>query len=234
MRKLASKILAAAALFFGAAGAEGASITVFTDAPAWVSTVGINLSVENFDQLGAFRTGDTIILDGVTYRTGADAGGVHPGLGVFDGGSAYVGSSPPLVFAPVETVAYELQFRGGSVAALGFFEVVPTSASVGSPVTDRITAVGSDGVVTTFDQTFTAGGPHFLGFTGSVVQVVIAPLANGSGTTSLVAIDDVMHSPVIGGGFPVASIGAPTMPEPASVVMLGIGLLAVGGIAWRQ
>jgi hypothetical protein len=113
----------------------------------------------------------------------------------------------------------------------GFIMVTETFTLTGTSGTETFTLNGtldllsgnSGGVVTTFTgsttvNTITGGSGYVVGFAG------YAPPSPGSGglgaTTGNVSI--------------VVSPNAVTVPEPASVAMLGLGMVGIGGVAFRR
>lgn len=206
------------------AGRAGSIIT-YSDRAAWTAAAGA-VTTETFDEFGAAGRNfdDTVTLDGVTYRSGLD------GVGQFSPFFAMaVPDSPPAsdpaVFGPVEMVPFELQFGGAWVAALGMQLVAPRSVAADFALRVQVDVLDRDGVSSGRELTFTTAGPHFFGITATagVVQVVLSPLANTAGLTINVGLDDVSHTPVVGGGASFRSIGR-AVPAPPGLVLLGLGL----------
>jgi hypothetical protein len=107
------------------------------------------------------------------------------------------------------------------------------------PRGDFVTATPSVPGSTLFSSFITPGANTFFAYGVDLLPAVAIPVGGSvtlDGTLSFVADPDVtLTLDVIPAGVPLPDFGAiAQVPEPASVVMLGMGTLATLGVCWYR
>lgn len=202
---------------------SAAALAAFAAMPTWAAPVLDFETVTGFASVGEY------------YNGGADgAGNVGPALGVSFGGGAigvvndalgpYFSNAPsPVgVMAPVGSDA-TLNFAGGFAGAFGF------QYSSSAPVADAVQVwSGLDGTGTLLASFDLAANALSGGCTGSAF-CRFDPLSTTLGATA--------RSVTFGNAAGVAAfddIGISAVPEPSSVLLVGVALGAVGLLATRR
>ena len=207
-RTFAPRALAAAALLALGAGTAGAQNLVGSSTGCFGAGCGPGATVATLDAL---------TFTGVTNQT----------FGSFVG-TTFV--SNPLVFGDFAlTRARDLDFTGESFTLfLAFTEPAPGTASTyGATLSGTLNHGGNGDIYVTFTnptQTFSFGG---VSFDLTVNDVVIAGVQGGS---------PVEHEPLTGtiGNVLLGPGDVSTVPEPATVALMGGGLLMLGGFGLRR